>query len=261
MANSPNLRDDRVWDEFLTEHDREVAAISGYGKVAGFGRRPAIIVIDTIVNFCGDRPQPILESSTRWRNSCGLAAWDAVRRMETLLPAARAQRVPIFYSTNLAARSDGFDAGRWRDKNSRRLEDAAGDKQHGNEIVAPISPMTTDVVIRKPKPSVFFGTPFLSYLVDLGVDTVLCCGSTTSGCVRATVLDGFSYNFRMGVIEECTFDRTEASHAINLFDMQQKYADVVGISAALAYLEGLPIGIYDDRWPELDPEARSGDTP
>jgi nicotinamidase-related amidase len=94
-------------------------------------------------------------------------------------------------------------------------------------------------VILKDKPSVFFGTPLMSYLHELQVDTLLVVGTTTSGCVRATVVDAFSYNFKVVVVEECVFDRGQISHKVNLFDMQAKYADVVPLDAALGYLDEL----------------------
>ena len=99
-------------------------------------------------------------------------------------------------------------------------------------------------MILKDKPSVFFGTPLMSYLHELQVDTLLVTGTTTSGCVRATVVDAFSYNFRVVVVEECVFDRGQASHKVNLFDMQAKYADVVSLEAALHYLVELPKDLY-----------------
>jgi len=86
-----------------------------------------------------------------------------------------------------------------------------------------------------------------AFLADLQADAIIACGGTTSGCVRATVLDGFSLNYRMSVVEECTFDRGQASHAINLFDMQQKYADVVSLEETLGFLCELPQGLFDSR--------------
>ena len=128
----------------------------------------------------------------------------------------------------------------------------------GNDIIPPIAPHAIDVVIAKNKPSVFFGTLLAAYLVDLQADSLIVCGSTTSGCIRATVIDGFSYNYRMSVVEECTFDRSEASHAINLFDMHQKYADVVALDQVLAYLDQLPEGLFDVQMPSLRETADVG---
>lgn len=241
----------RIWDQFLTERDREVFGGSGYGKLAGFGERPVVLVIDVNYNFVGDRPEPIQESVKRWRNSCGEEGWAAAERIKVLTDAARSKGVPVLYSTGMESRPDGFDRGRWADKNSRNAEDRTVHRELGNTIIPPIAPRPEDIVITKGKPSVFFGTLLTSYLVDLQADSIIACGTTTSGCVRATVIDGFSLNYRMSLVEECTFDRGQASHAINLFDMHQKYADVVPIADTLEYLAGLPAGLFDKRLPIL----------
>jgi maleamate amidohydrolase len=229
-----------VWDSYLSDRDRRIFGSAGYGRRAGFGKRPVVLVIDVNYNFVGDRPEPIEESVKRWRNSCGLEGWAAVACIARLVDAARAQRVPLIYSTGMDLRPDGWDAGRWADKNTRKLEDVTAHLEDGNTIVPSIAPQPEDIVIRKYKPSVFFGSMLGGFLVDLGADSIICCGGTTSGCVRATVLDGFSMNYRMAVVEECTFDRGQASHAINLFDMHAKYADVVSLDETLAFLSELP---------------------
>src|SRR5712691_245340 len=241
----------RIWDQFLTERDKQIFAGAGYCKRAGFGERPVVLLIDVNYNFVGDRPQPITESIKRWRNSCGAEGWQAAERIRRLADTARARGVPTIYSTGMPGRADGFDRGRWQDKNTRSAEDLTAQRTDGNTItpqtdgnaiiprtdgntiIPPIAPRREDIVIEKGKPSVFFGTLLAAYLVDLQADSIIACGTTTSGCVRATVIDGFSYNYRMSVVEECTFDRGQASHALSLFDMHQKYADVVSLSTAV----------------------------
>ena len=113
------------------------------------------------------------------------------------------------------------------------------------KIVTPIAPEPQDIVVLKQKPSGFFGTNMASYLTLLGCDSVIVTGTTTSGCVRATVLDAFSLNYRIALAEEGCFDRSQASHAINLCDMNAKYADVVKTSEVLTFLDTLPAGMYD----------------
>ena len=105
-----------------------------------------------------------------------------------------------------------------------------------NEIVAEVAPQPGDLVLEKNGPSAFHRTPLQDYLVALGVDTILVVGESTSGCVRATVVDGTSLRYKVGVVEECVFDRTEACHAINLLDMHLKYADVINLVATCAFL-------------------------
>ena len=113
----------------------------------------------------------------------------------------------------------------------------AEDLDEHHEIVAEIAPADGDVVLRKAKPSGFFGTPLTSVLVERGIDSLVVCGGTTSGCVRATVVDGFSLNYSIAVAHDATFDRIEASHWISLFDMDMKYADVTTTSDVVPLLE------------------------
>jgi nicotinamidase-related amidase len=94
-------------------------------------------------------------------------------------------------------------------------------------------------VIRKERASAFFGTLLPTHLVNMGADTLIVSGCTTSGCVRATVIDGFSYGYKMFVVEECVFDRGQASHKVNLFDMNAKYATVLPLTRVLGYLKTL----------------------
>jgi maleamate amidohydrolase len=241
----------RIWDRFLTDRDRAVFAGSGWGKRAGFGERPVVLVVDVNYAFAGDRPEPIEESIKRWPNSCGAVAWEAAAHIRTVLDAAHPRGIPVIYSTSMDPRPHGWGAGRWADKHARLRQGPDSHRAVNNQIIEPIAPRPEDVVIQKEKPSAFFGSPLAAYLVDLQADSLLVCGTTTSGCVRATVIDAFSYNFRVAVIEEGTFDRGEASHAINLFDMDQKYADVVSVAETVEYLRGRPEGLFDARMPIL----------
>jgi maleamate amidohydrolase len=108
-----------------------------------------------------------------------------------------------------------------------------------------IAPGPRDIVIKKQKPSGFFGTNLASYLTLLGCDSVIIVGTTTSGCVRATVVDAFSLNYRVILAEEGCFDRSEASHAVSLCDMHAKYADIVPTPEVLSYFNELPADLFD----------------
>jgi nicotinamidase-related amidase len=231
-----------IWEKFLTERDKAAFASSGYAGRAGFGERPGLMIVDVSYNFCGDKPEPLLESIKKWRNSCGEDAWRSIAVIRKLIDACHQSELPVFYSTN-TRRLDGFDAGGWRWKNTRELEDPEKEIA-GNEIVAEIAPSPQDVVIYKTKPSAFFGTPLLSQIIDLKVDSLMVCGVSTSGCVRATVIDAFSNNLKVQVIEEACFDRSESSHAINLCDMDAKYADVVSSDDALDWIGKRPAGLF-----------------
>ena len=236
---------ERVWDKFLTERDKAVFGAGGFGARAGFGKRPALLVIDVNRAFCGERPEPILELIKRWRTSCGEESWVALEYIKRLIEAARAKGLPVLYTTG-ERRPDNWDAGSWRWKSTRGEEPSRADNDlDGNEIVAMIAPAPKDIVIRKQKPSGFFGTNLASYLTLLGCDSVIVVGTTTSGCVRATVVDAFSLNYRVILAEEGCFDRSQASHAVSLCDMHAKYADVVPTAEILSYFERLPGGLFD----------------
>ncbi|MFM9972679.1 MAG: isochorismatase family protein [Burkholderiales bacterium] len=230
------------WKRFLNPRDREVLQALGFGARMGFGERPALLIIDTNYEFIGERPLPILESIKHWRGSCGEEGWAAVAVMKRLIDTAHDKGVPVIYSTN-TRRADRWDAGSWRWKSAGERAPGPRDARV-DEIVAEIAPLSQDILIRKTKPSVFFGTPLLSYLTLLKVDSLIVCGGTTSGCVRASVLDAFSENIRCAVVAEGCFDRVEVSHAMNLVDMQAKYADVIDAEEARSYLASLQSGLF-----------------
>lgn len=220
-----------LWDRFLTERDARVFDVAGFGGQVGFGRKPALLIVDVNNNFCGPVELPVEESAAKWRSSCGEQAWDAVRCISMLLPAARRAGVPVIYTTG---RDESTGRGRWHDKVNSRTANRRPENPH--EIVRQIAPEPSELVIEKSKPSAFFNTMLVPYLIEQQIDSLIVCGGTTSGCVRATVVDAFSHNYRTSVVLQGTFDRGEASHAVGLFDMKAKYADVVNQSDVLAHL-------------------------
>ena len=225
---------ERVWDRFLTERDRALLDL-GWRKREpfGLGARPVVLVIDDYRGSLGDRRLPLLEAVGEWPNSCGEEGWDAVERTRALLAAARSTGVRVVYTTNDPG---GPPWSITMDRQRAGLDDAAWNRRY--EIVDELEPEPDDVVIEKTSASGFFGTPLITYLNLWGVDTVLICGNSTSGCVRATAVDASSYRFRVAIVEDCCFDRTESTHAINLFDLDQKYADVISAEEAGSYLRG-----------------------
>ncbi len=219
------------WRDIATALDRAVYAVAGYGERDTPGERPALIVIDVTYGFVGRTRAPILESIRTYPNSCGEAGWDAVAPVAAVLAAARRIGVPVFFTGGLTDRFADH-VGRWREKHPRTLAQPAD----AHEIVAELRPTETEVVIRKTKPSAFHGTPLVDALVDARVDTLVVAGCTTSGCVRATVVDAFSYGFHTIVVEDGVFDRGQVAHAANLFDMDQKYANVTPSARVVEYL-------------------------
>lgn len=227
---------ERVWDRFLTEQDRaRVATQPAIRK--GTGQRPALLLVDLYRWVFGDEPQPLPDALREWPGSCGLAAWDALPHIQRLLADARGLSIPVVHVTGFHGmpgwrdahpRGDGDEDATMRDRRRRRYE-----------IVDEVAPVDGEVVLRKTAPSAFWGTPLAGLLVGLGIDTLVVAGESTSGCVRATVVDGKSYRYRMIVPEECVFDRDEAPHAINLFDLDQKYADVIPVDEVCEYLRSV----------------------
>ena len=108
-------------------------------------------------------------------------------------------------------------------------------------IRSDFKPQAGDVVITKQRASVFFGTPLTAHLTQLGVHTVIVCGESTSGCVRASAVDAYSHGFHVVLVEECCFDRSMLSHKVNLFDLHHKYADVMKVDEVVAHLGGLAV--------------------
>ena len=237
----------RIWDASLPQRDRDILSGAGYSQKMGFGTRPALVVVDVNYHFTGDRPEPVEESIKRWPNSCGEAAWQALPHLNRIVQTCHRRDIPVFFVTD-DFRADGWNMGSWRWKTSRVGERPAATKKadvDGSEINAALERRPSDILIRKLKPSAFNGTPLRQLLTLLKVDTLVIGGTTTSGCVRATVIDAFSDNFRVIVPEEGCFDRIEVSHAISLFDMNAKYADVLPTGEVVAELGKVPPGLFD----------------
>lgn len=231
---------ERVWDKFLTDKDKRIYQLAGYGKRGGFGTRPALFIIDVQYNFCGDEPGEAHEDGLKqYRTHCGEVGWKAVPHIERLLKLARAKNLPVFY-TQSERRPDMIDSGVQVGKNHRGSEKTSQEGTHATQTVAPLKPEPQDILIGKRKPSAFFGTLFMSHLNFLDVDTLIMTGCTTSGCLRATSVDAYSFNFKVVIPEETAFDRFEASHAMNLFDLNCKYADVIPVDDVADYLQQLP---------------------
>ena len=229
----------RQLESCLTSEERKIASAAGYGKRIGWGRRPAVLVVDATYSFCGRSPKPILESVAEQRRSCGETAWDAVGKAAALIKQARKSRAPVIYSAMEDPKSPEYEPGLWGLKNHRGVEDtgAAPDPDKGeNQIVKELSPEPGEMVFSKNKPSLFFGTGLLPYLIGQRIDSLIICGGTSSGCVYATAVDGFSHNFKVAVVADGCFDRIQTAHWIFLVDIDLKYGDVVTSAAALEHL-------------------------
>lgn len=204
--------------------DDEVYERAGFGHPIVRGIRPALVVVDFSRGF------------TEAQFPTGADMTAEVTRTATVAAGFRAAGRPIFF-TVIAYQSHLRDAGAWLTKFP-----GAGGLLEGSAAVA-LDPRldvdASDVVITKKGPSAFFGTNLSALLSAEGVDTVVVCGATTSGCVRASVVDSVQYGFQTMVIGDCVADRAVGPHESNLFDMAAKYADVIDHEEALAYLRAL----------------------
>ena len=226
------------WEAFLTEQDKAHQAVVGKKGPAGFGENPCVLVIDDYYSVLGLERQPILESIKTWPMSCGLEGWEAIDKTVELLASARKENIPVIYVHGL----ENFPApwsGRKPTGENPLAKLPEEMRRKANQIVEEIAPQPGELVIQKAAASAFWGTPLMFHLNYEGFDSIIACGETTSGCVRASVVDGSTYRFKMGVVEECCFDRTQASHWMNLFDMDSKYADVIDRFQAAEYFESI----------------------
>ncbi len=202
----------------------EIYRKQGIGHASGFGRRPALLIVD-FVNAFNDPEQ-----------FGGGNIDDAIQRTRALLAGARDAALPIAF-TRVVYAEDGSDAGIFCLKVptlKTLIESAAA-----SQVVPELEPRPGEYVVRKRQPSAFFATELAGWLVMQGVDTVLVAGCTTSGCVRASVLDSMSYNFRTSVVSDCVGDRALGPHRANLFDMEQKYADLMSADQVLSAIARL----------------------
>lgn len=212
------------WRDLLPEQDRLRMQQAGFGAASEPGARPALLVIDVTVGFVGTQGLSAEEAVAENRNSCGPAAWEAMPHIADTVAGARAAGIPVIWTRGHTAQ-DAAHLGEWAAKNTRAAEDVArGDEIHRIVEEAGVAP--GDLVLEKEKPSAFFGTPLVAHLFRERVDSVVVVGCTTSGCVRATVVDAFSLNLGVTVVEDAVFDRSTISHAVGLFDMEAKYAQV-----------------------------------
>jgi nicotinamidase-related amidase len=222
------------WIDVFPAEDLET--YSAYRRPVSLGKSPALLLIDLYNQAYGDERQPLAESRKRFPSSCGEAGWEALPHTEKLLARAREIGIPVFYTTQEVrpeAHLQKFTATR------RQVVETPYGDDWNYAIIEPLQPRQSETVIYKQRASGFFGTPLEAHLRMLGVDTLVVAGESTSGCVRASVVDAYSHGFKVGVVEECVFDRSQLTHKVNLFDLHHKYADVVHIQDALAYLDQL----------------------
>jgi maleamate amidohydrolase len=223
----PRDFEDHCWKDIVDEEILEI--YQPYRREVRVGRNPAVLAIDLYNKAYQGGNRLVREVNRRYSGSCGENAWKALEPTRALLAAARKAGLPVIYSTRHA------DTGGVRSTH-RRMPTEMEELYHIKEEVAP---MPDDLVIYKERASAFFGTPLIAHLRKVGADSLIIFGESTSGCVRASTVDAYSYGFHNVVVEECTYDRSMLSHKVNLFDLHHKYADVMHIEDVLAHLDGM----------------------
>ena len=221
----------KPWDGIISEEEQKAYHAAGFGRPSGVGERPALLIIDVQYRTIGTTPKPFWESIKEFPTSCGDIGWNAMRNIVTLLAEFRGNNWPVLYP-HVAPKNKATDGGRL----AQKVPAIMNIPEKGYEFPVEIAPREGDVLLPKKHPSAFFATPLASHLIDLGADTLVVTGCTTSGCVRGSVVDAFAYNFRVLVPWDCVYDRSATSHAVNLFDMASKYADVATAAEILEKL-------------------------
>jgi maleamate amidohydrolase len=206
-----------------TDHNeaRAIYRAQNIGQPSGFGSSPALLIVDFVNGF----NDPAMFG--------GGNIAPAIACTRPLLDAARDAGLPVVF-TRIVYAEDGSDACAF----SMKLPGLAAliERVPASQVVPELQPRDDEHVLRKTQPSAFFNTGLAEWLKARGVDTVLIAGCTTSGCVRASAIDSMSHNFRTVVVTDCVGDRAIGPHEANLFDMEQKYADLMTADEAIVKL-------------------------
>jgi maleamate amidohydrolase len=202
----------------------EIYKEAGFGVAVPRGVKPAVVVVDFSYGFT-DRQYPTASEAG--------AQMAATKR---LCDAARSKGYPVIFST-IAYHSGELDKLPWLKKATGMRALLEGSRLVEIDAATGIQP--EDAIVVKKGASSFFGSSLASLLTGAGTDTLVVCGATTSGCVRATVVDAVQAGFTVLVPQDCCADRAKAPHDANLYDMAQKYADVTNSKEILEWLSGL----------------------
>ncbi|MDB5754556.1 MAG: hydrolase [Massilia sp.] len=207
-----------IWDDVLDEQDRKMFAKAKMGGKGRFGDRPALLIVDMTYAF----------ADSKYRLGHSETGYPAVDATSKLLQKAREKGIPVYFTRAYTGETK-TGTGVWKSGEGKTEEE--------NTIVEQIAPRAGEIVIQKRKPSAFFGTDLVNMLIHQRIDTLFVTGLTTSGCVRASVVDAYSYNYNVIVPEECVGDRSQISHKIALMDINMKYGDVLKLDQVLEWMD------------------------
>lgn len=224
-----------VWEDALSDTDRLVIEKGGYGEKRGLGNKPLLVIIDVQHNYVGE-DKPIADQLNNWPSGGGEEGWKAIRIIQQLKQASKNCNIPVLYTRNVQKKTIFFDSFATK---AKRDHSKYIDGRPETEIVSQLEPDAADIIVDKSYASAFFGTPLISYLVKMKIDTLIIVGGSTSGCVRATAIDAVTHNFNVAVVQDGVYDRIELSHKASLLDLWMKYCDVTSSGEILEYFESI----------------------
>ncbi|MDQ2185069.1 isochorismatase family protein [Alcaligenaceae bacterium A4P071] len=208
--------------------DMDIFEKQAFGKKLGIGHRAAVLVIDFQVGFTSDA------------KFGGYNINDAIANTVHLLAAAREVNMPVAH-VRFIAQQGGFDIGPFGEKVPNLRELTADNPD--SAFVTSVAPIAGEYVAEKRHASAFFGTTLSSWIISNNVDTLFIAGCTTSGCVRAAAVDASAYGLRPMVVADCVGDRAQGPHEFALWDLSQKYADIMSLTEVKQYMQTLEMAV------------------
>lgn len=221
--------EDHCWKDVVSQEILDI--YKPYQRETYVGQRPAVLAIDLYELAFEGGPRPVHEVVKEFKSACGINAWNAIKPIQELLALARSKRIPVIYTTTETRKEVKPGVVHATNRQGTRTD------REAYVIKEEFKPEPGDLMIYKERASGFYGTPLVAHLTMLGVDSLIVCGESTSGCVRASVVDAYSNGFHTVVVEECVFDRSILSHKVNLFDLHHKYADVMTLEEVKRQLQ------------------------
>ena len=221
--------EDHCWRGFVDEETEEI--YSHYKRDVFVGENPAILMVDVYKASYEGGQQRVIDVIKEHPSSCGERAWAMVEPAKQLLEASRSAGIPITYCTGDTRSSSN--------KGRATNRQVLNEHNESYDILEELAPEDGELVVYKQRASAFYGTPLMSHLTQMGIQSLIMGGGTTSGCLRAAVQDAKANGFHVTLVEECCYDRTAMNHMVNLFDMHHKYADVMHLDEVLTHINGL----------------------
>jgi maleamate amidohydrolase len=212
----------KEWMKLIPEAERNTYRRAGFFSNLELGQQTALIVVDLTYGFTGSENLTLEQAIQEFPTACGPASWEAMPRLSRLIALFRELHRPIVFTKSDLATTQ-FTGNATKSKRTGPVNPKF------NEFPPIVAPREGEWVLAKTKASCFFQTPLTTYLLKQRVDTLILCGVSTSGCVRASAVDSFSHGFATFVVDDCCFDRSYFAHCANLFDLQAKYAAVLSL--------------------------------